>query len=543
MSNWLSLLVGQKPGTSNEFDPKDTILKLTDRLENATLLEDRRTSLFALKGLARDYKKLLSEYSLNALSKCLRNDHNDLDIARALLETLAILMSTNEKKQVEMSISLDVSEIFLSNPEHIPILLNCLDEPDFHLRYDTISLLSALHHNFPETVVQSIMSSLNGVSKIVELLLEPRDAIRTEVMLFLGALTKDNADLQKIVAFENAFERIFETISIEHIELISIFDALQLMLNLIKHNPSNQNLFRETGCIPRLVSCMDSFLPAQEDPENKEVPEWVPQQIQNCEVSLDILKALVSSSSANPKLAQTACQQANAIVLLLELGLAAYVPSELQTRALWTLGDVIRGHVQNQSIINQSLIYVPLGDNQVTQSALVLIIKLSVLGKDTSLIVRKAALYVVQSFLYKNPEGKLSISMAALQPPPDEIQSEPSNQHPFSHSTLLLPLLDWQTRDEYRTWFAANILSHAVYRFEKCKEVMSGMYLQRTRRNDEDEDPVSLVQSIAHTLLFVSRSPRAIRSQVALYSLLCCWLWESPNYASEILSDSSLIQL
>ncbi|KAJ1514432.1 hypothetical protein HMI56_000464 [Coelomomyces lativittatus] len=133
--------------------------------------------------------------------------------------------------------------------------------------------------------------------------------------------------------------------------------------------------------------------------------------------------------------------------------------------------------------------------------------------------------------------------MAALQPPPDEIQSEPSNQHPFSHSTLLLPLLDWQTRDEYRTWFAANILSHAVYRFEKCKEVMSGMYLQRTRRNDEDEDPVSLVQSIAHTLLFVSRSPRAIRSQVALYSLLCCWLWESPNYASEILSDSSLIQL
>lgn len=40
--------------------PEDTILKLCDRLEHASLLEDRRAAVLALRSLAHDYREVQS---------------------------------------------------------------------------------------------------------------------------------------------------------------------------------------------------------------------------------------------------------------------------------------------------------------------------------------------------------------------------------------------------------------------------------------------------------------------------------------------------
>lgn len=60
-------------------------------------------------------------------------------------------------------------------------------------------------------------------------------------------LTKGNANIQKIVAFENGFDRIFDVISQEGgVEGgIIVEDCLLLMLNLLRGNVSNQNFFKE----------------------------------------------------------------------------------------------------------------------------------------------------------------------------------------------------------------------------------------------------------------------------------------------------------
>ena len=71
-----------------------------------------------------------------------------------------------------------------------------------------------------------------GVSKLVDLLHDEREVIRNDVnetiafasandrislqaLLLLQILTESNANIQKIVAFENGFERLFEILTSE----------------------------------------------------------------------------------------------------------------------------------------------------------------------------------------------------------------------------------------------------------------------------------------------------------------------------------------
>lgn len=65
--------------------------------------------------------------------------------------------------------------------------------------------------------------------------------------------------MQKIVAFENAFDRIFELIeaegSLSHGSEV-VVDCLSLLANLLRLNVSNQTYFRETGCVKKLAALL-----------------------------------------------------------------------------------------------------------------------------------------------------------------------------------------------------------------------------------------------------------------------------------------------
>lgn len=98
-------------------------------------------------------------------------------------------------------------------------------------------------------------------------------------LLLLQQLTKSNAAIQKIVAFENAFERLLDIITEEgssdggkgslcftrggvdarlpfdvNVLRVGIVveDCLLLLLNLLKNNSSNQNFFKEGSYIQRM---------------------------------------------------------------------------------------------------------------------------------------------------------------------------------------------------------------------------------------------------------------------------------------------------
>lgn len=79
--------------------------------------------------------------------------------------------------------------------------------------------------------------------------------IRNEALLVLIELTKDNVQIQKIVAFQNGFNMILDIIDEEGRSDggIIVEDCFQLALSLLRNNESNQTFFKEMSCIERLV--------------------------------------------------------------------------------------------------------------------------------------------------------------------------------------------------------------------------------------------------------------------------------------------------
>jgi intracellular protein transport protein USO1 len=67
-------------------------------------------------------------------------------------------------------------------------------------------------------------------------------------------LSKDNHEIQKLTAFSNIFERLFEVINeeggSEGNEVVQ--SCLVLLNNLLDNNISTQNIFRETNCVSKL---------------------------------------------------------------------------------------------------------------------------------------------------------------------------------------------------------------------------------------------------------------------------------------------------
>jgi len=86
-----------------------------------------------------------------------------------------------------------------------------------------------------------------GVAKLIDILSDSRDFIRNEALLLLIQLTKSNSNIQNIIAYERGFDQLFQVIRNEGYSDgdIVVDDSLQLMLNLLKRNMSNQTVFRE----------------------------------------------------------------------------------------------------------------------------------------------------------------------------------------------------------------------------------------------------------------------------------------------------------
>ena len=100
-----------------------------------------------------------------------------------------------------------------------------------------------------------------------------------EALILLIALTPESPELQKVVAFENAFERIFALIeaegSLTHGSAV-VEDCLSLLANLLKLNVSNQSYFRETGCVQKVAALLAGAAKDQEADDG--VPEWTMEQ-------------------------------------------------------------------------------------------------------------------------------------------------------------------------------------------------------------------------------------------------------------------------
>ncbi|KAJ3336905.1 Vesicle-mediated ER to Golgi transport protein, partial [Kappamyces sp. JEL0680] len=184
------------------------------------------------------------------LIQVLKSDRMDVEIIKLTLETLNILCHKNSSANPSSGATAHggeelggmLSEIFVKDPSNIALLLDILSEVDYYVRFSTVTLLGTLYESVGDSMHEGILTSPLGISRLIDLLDDKREIIRNEGLLLLIKLTSTNADIQKIVAFENAFERLFSIIAEEgSVEgNITVQDCLQLMHNLLRYNASNQ---------------------------------------------------------------------------------------------------------------------------------------------------------------------------------------------------------------------------------------------------------------------------------------------------------------
>lgn len=180
--------------------------------------------------------------------------------------------------------------------------------------------------------------------------------LHVEGLLLLTGLTLSNTEIQKIIAFENTFDRLLDLIQAEGGlagEYI-VSDCLALIFNLLEYNVSNQSYFRETSCMQRLVALLPTATgPGQGERERKGESGWTEERERHTLHLLKVIRSLIVPSNPNTAANQTVFGNCGLVAALLPWTVHTG-SSRVASESLFTLGDLIRGHAENQRMFSLS---------------------------------------------------------------------------------------------------------------------------------------------------------------------------------------------
>ncbi|KAG0166470.1 hypothetical protein DFQ28_008174 [Apophysomyces sp. BC1034] len=533
----------------------ETIERLADCLETATLLEDRRAGVLSLKGLVRDWPEEVGNKSLPALVKVLHTDYKDADVTKSLLETLTVLCTVHTQSSHDDR-GYQFTDYLTEDSRNVTILLDILEEYDFYVRFNTIKLLSVLLINRIQRIQECILTSPMGITRLVDLLDDKRDIIRNESLLLLIALTRNNTEIQKLVTFQATFEKLLAII--EDQEGISgdivVQDSLSLMHNLLRYNVSDQVYFRETSCIQQIPGLLGYVGDSEADHVPFSYEEWPPQKVANTILVLQLIRILAEPDGVNTPVNQKVMAQSGIMLPIVQLGICSNAPSIVRTEAIYAIAYVIRGNTENQEIFAKTMVASPpkITEGQVDTTvaglprpAMVSLIAIAVTADPElqySYSSRAAATYGIFSCVEGNPDAQLVIAATMKMPPEDNVNAKFSDK-PHSAGSLLLEVIEnWELslHDPYKLWFACAILSHIIKDNEQAKSIAGSIVFGEEANGEE---PVPLLHHIVAQLLMSVKNPATnSRIHISYLCLLCTWLWDSPESVSLFLLESTHVQ-
>nr|CAD7591691.1 unnamed protein product [Timema genevievae] len=495
----------------------ETVERLVERVQFSTLLDDRRDACRALKALSRKYRIEVGAQGMGALRHVLETDHADSEIVGYSLDTLCNITAPETFEEEEhpnlgptlTGVSQQFTEIFIKQPDNVALVLGFLEEYDFHVRWPAVKLLTSLLANKPKDLQEIVLVSPMGVSKLMDLLSDSREVIRNDALLLLTQLTKGNANIQKIVAFENAFDRLFDVIMEEGYSDggIVVEDCLLLMLNLLRNNTSNQNFFKEGSYIQRLT-------PMFKLPQDVDDSGWSAQKVSNIHCMLQVARTLVTPG--NPaqvtSSSQKSMRQCGLLEALCDILMASGVPADILTETISTVGEVIRGNQSNQEYF--STVMAP---STPPRPALVVLL-MSMVNEKQPFILRCSVLYCYQCFLFKNEVGQSQLVQTLL----------PSATEVISLTTGQLLCGGLFSNDALSNWFSAVALSHALVENPGQQEQLLRVLLA----TNTGGQPVSLLHQCSMLLQQCSK----LHSKLGLLILLSTWLSHCPLAVKQFVS-------
>ncbi|CAL8071660.1 unnamed protein product [Calicophoron daubneyi] len=520
----------------DEPNGADIVEKLVDRFQSATRIEDKRDALRTLKALAKKYRLEVGTQAMPIFLTSLENDKEDTDSVYYCLEGLYYvlndisdeegnncadltrsLLSVAAKEIINIPADLGAqfTEIFIKEPKNVAILLEFVDTYEPYIRRSAMRLIITLLINQLKGMQSVILQCPRAISKLVDILADPREALRNDALLLLLELTKSDVTIQKIVAFESTFERLLSIIQSEGFTEggVVVEDCLRLLWQLLDGNAPNQILFKENNFIQRLLPLVEFRL--HEDVDLQREQSWSAQNVVNAQLSMQIIRTLVSPRNKNQvtRLCQSAIHDCGLLAELCDIVMANGVPADVLTKAIYTVADVVRGCPVNQKYLAQVI-----APSQPPQPAITVLL-VSMVNERQVLLVRAAALYCFECYVAENSEAQSSIIMTLLPKSTEAADSITTGQ-------LLCGGLF--SNDPLSTWFSSVSLLHCIHGNVELKQELLRVQLASGRGGA----PVTLLQQC---FIWLQQSDH-LQTRVGMLQFLCTWLAYCPVAVRQFLS-------
>lgn len=528
----------------------ETISVLSGRLSSATLLEDRRAAILGLRSFAKEYPASVASGALRSLIGSLGNDGEDVDTVKVVLETLLMLFSPNEDSpEASEEIALWLADEFTQRQENIGILLGLLATDDFYSRLYSLQLLSAILAARPERTEESMLDAPLSIPRIVAMLDDRREAIRNEVVALLTSLTLESVVIQNSVAFESAFERVFNIMNEEGGLLDggrTVEDCLIFLANLLRLNAPNQSMFREMGFNAQLGRLLETAYRGQDEGGEPGVAPWaLAQRNRNIYALLAVIRLFLVPGAVGTSQNQGAFLKDRVLENALQLAFTLGIEVPIKSEALTTCADMIRGNARLQESFAGLQILSPLptpapeerppinGVHKVFVIDGLLDLTLAV--RDVRLFdMRYAACACLKAYFANHSAIRLHFLRRA-------IDGHRSGAREVTNilTALLEPPEETAVGDPYRLWFASVLMLHLVHENPTTKALAMAV-----TEGDEStgEEVVTGIQTItAHLLSSIQRSDD-VRVLVGYLMLLLCWLFEDLDGTNDFLGEASNVQ-
>ncbi|XP_022774367.1 golgin candidate 6-like isoform X2 [Durio zibethinus] len=418
-------VVGFVFGNENSGSREDSYVeRLLDRISNGVLAEDRRTAIAELQSVvaeSRAAQLTFGAMGFPVLMGVLKEERDDVEMVHGALETLVGALTPIDHAKG-------------STNEVQPALMNT----------DLLSRES------------------ESISLLLSLLV-----IRNEALLLLTYLTREAEEIQKIVVFEGAFEKIFSIVKEEGGSEggVVVQDCLELLNNLLRSNASNQVLLRETMGFDPLISILKLRGSTYSFTEQKTI---------NLLGVLETINLLMmGGSEADPQkdsnkiTNKTVLVQKKLLDYLLMLGVESqWAPIAVRCSALRCIGDLVAGHPKNLDALSSKV----LGEEPQVEPALNSILRIILRTSSTQEFI--AADHVFKNFCEKNMEGQAMLASTLIPQPNSMTHASVEEDVNMSFGSMLLHGLALSESDgDLETCCrAASVLTHILKDNTQCKE-------------------------------------------------------------------------
>ncbi|KAH6824986.1 golgin putative 6 [Perilla frutescens var. hirtella] len=539
-------VVGRVFRNENSSSSEDSYVeRLLDRISNGVLADDRRNGMAELQAVVAESQAAQLAFGamgFPTLLNVLKEGRDDVEMVRGALETLVSALTPIEYGKTsknEVQPALMNSDLLSREVENISLLLSLLSEEDFYIRYYTLQLLTALLTNSPNQLQEAILTIPRGITRLMDMLMD-REVIRNEALLLLTYLTREAEEIQKIVVFEGAFEKIFGIIKEEGGSEggVVVQDCLELLNNLLRSNSSNQVLLRETVGFDPLISILKL---------RGSTYKFAQQKTINLLSALDTIKLLLHGGQRNDPgkdtngLAnKTLLVQKKVLDHLLMLGVESqWAPVAVRCMAFQCIGDLVVNHPQNRDALAKKV----LGEEPHFEPALNSILRIILRTSSTQEFI--ASNYVFKSYCENNPDGQTMLA-STLIPQPHAMVNAPHEEdvHMSFGSMLLHGLILSESDGDLETCCrAAGVLSHILKDNIQCKERILKIELEAPTPTLGGPEPL-LHRMVKYLALASSISKdgkaslsEAMYVQPIILKLLLLWLFDCPSAVQSFLGS------